>query len=126
MKCNHALLHIGSKISEKFGLHLAEMNAIDMLGRHGPMTMGNLSKVTFVSPSNTTHTVKKLEAAGLVKRKRSEDSDREVSVFLTRKGVSLYTRTCPAMIGEFESYLQERLSDKERKILAGLLQQLSA
>jgi len=124
MHCNHALLALGSRIAAGFDLHLAEMNAVDMLGRHGPITMGQLSRITFVSPSNTTHTVKKLEEKNLVKRRRSADSEREVTVALTSKGEKLYRQTCPKMVQAFDSYLADRLSDAERRSLIILLDKL--
>ncbi len=126
MHCNHALLGLGSKVAARFDLHLAEMNAIDMLGRHGPMTMGELSRITFVSPSNTTHTVKKLEEKSLVKRRRSTGSEREVTVTLTSKGDKLYRQTCPGMVQAFDTWLAERLSNTERKTLITLLGKLSS
>jgi len=51
------------------------LSLMDILGKLGPISMGRLSGETFISPANTTHTVRKLEAAGLVKRLRSESSE---------------------------------------------------
>jgi DNA-binding MarR family transcriptional regulator len=79
-----------SEVAESNGLHAAEMNVIDILGKYGPIPMGRLSRETFISPSNTTNTVKKLERAGLVKRNRSNNSDREVIVSLTAEGKRVF------------------------------------
>ena len=86
MRARHVMHQKASTVAESNGLHAAEMNAIDILGKFGPISMGRLARETFISPSNTTNTVKKLERAGLVKRSRSKNSDREVTVSLTADG----------------------------------------
>jgi len=83
MRARHLMHKKASEVAEDNGLHAAEMNAIDILGKYGPISMGRLSSETFISPSNTTNTVKKLERSGLVERQRSATSDREVNVALS-------------------------------------------
>jgi len=88
---SHNLLHaIGCDIAARHDLQLAEMNVIDMLGKYGPMTMGDLSRATFIAPSSTTRTVKQLESGDLVKRQRSRKSGRVVHVSLTGRGKRLF------------------------------------
>ena len=125
MRCNHRLLKLGAEVAAEFGLHLAEVNVVDMLGKHGPLTMGDLSGVTFISPSNTTHTVKKLESTRLVKRKRSLDSERVVTVCLTAKGEKLYKQTYPKMLNSTKKLISDSMSALERKQVKELLQRLA-
>ena len=125
MRSNHQLLKLGSEVAADFDLHLAEMNIIDMLGKYGPLTMGELSKVTFISPSNTTHTVKKLESNNRVRRQRSKDSEREVSVYLTSKGESLFKKTYPTMLHKTKLVMDDNLSAVDRKKLKELLHRLT-
>jgi len=122
---SHNMLHaIGCKIAAHFDLQLAEMNVIDMLGKHGALTMGELSRTTFIAPSSTTRTVKQLESRDLVKRQRSRDSGRVVHVSLTRRGKSLFKKSYPAILESVQQELGSNLNFDDRLKLADLLQRL--
>jgi DNA-binding MarR family transcriptional regulator len=125
MRCHNSLHTIGSSVASSFDLQLAEMNVIDMLGRNGPSTMGELSRATFIAPSSTTRNIKQLESFGLVERKRSSESEREVYVSLARAGKSLYKKTYPAVLDSIHHHLSGSLNQNEKKVLAKLLQKLS-
>lgn len=124
MRAHHSLLAIGAAVAADFGLHIAELNVIDMLGKLGPISMGALSQATFISPSNTTHTVKKLEFAGLVERRRSSASERMVMVSLTGEGRQLFSTCYPRILTAVEQDLEQRLRARERVTLAKLLGKL--
>ncbi len=125
MRARHLMHKKASEIAEDNGLHAAEMNAIDILGKYGPISMGRLSSETFISPSNTTNTVKKLERSGLVERQRSATSDREVNVALTANGRAVFRKCYPRILGEAHALMDERLSRGETKALAELLRKLA-
>jgi len=124
MRVRHEMHKKASAVAESVGLHAAELNVVDILGKFGPVSMGRLSNETFISPSNTTSTVKKLELAGLVVRKRSKDSDREVTVSLTGKGRAVFRRCYPRILGEVHGHLTERLTRGEMTTLARALNKL--
>lgn len=126
MRARHLMHKKASEVAEDNGLHAAEMNAIDILGKCGPISMGRLSSETFISPSNTTNTVKKLEQASLVTRNRSKTSDREVTVSLTADGRKIFRKCYPRILGEAHALMGERLNRAEIKALAELLQRLVA
>ncbi len=115
-----------SDVAADAGLHAAELNVVDILGKFGPIAMGQLARETFISPSNTTSTVKKLERAELVVRARSKLSDREVTVELTIKGRRLFRRCYPAILGDVFEFLSGRLSQKEMMSLQAILGKLVA
>lgn len=125
VRAHHRLHALGSSIATGFGLHIAELNVINMLGKLGPITMGELSRATFISPSNTTHTVKKLELAGLVKRQRSAASERKVVVSLTDDGGQLFRECYPRILMAVEGILEQSLNASERATLARLLGKLA-
>jgi DNA-binding MarR family transcriptional regulator len=102
------------------------MNVVDILGKFGPISMGDLSRKTFISPSNTTSTAKKLEVAGLIERKRSDESGRTVTVSLTPKGKTLFRKCYPQILGEAHAHMEERLTRQERAKLAAILKKLVA
>ncbi len=126
MRARHLLHKKAREVAASVDLHAAEMNVIDILGKFGPIPMGRLSNETFISPSNTTSTVKKLERAGLVRRSRSENSDREVLVGLTAAGNQLFRKCYPRILGEAHAHITERLTRQERQELARALRKLVA
>ncbi len=126
MRARHQMYKKASEVAASIGLHAAEMNVIDILGKFGPLSMGRVSRETFISPANTTSTVKKLEQAGLVKRNRSEISDREVTVSLTAEGRRIFRKCYPSILDEAHAYVADRLTRAEHRQLASLLGKLIA
>lgn len=124
MRIRHQMQKKAASVAEKSGLHAAELNVVDILGKFGPVSMGRLSRETFISPSNTTSTVKKLELAGLVARKRSSNSDREVTVTLSAKGRALFRKCFPQILGDVHEHITERLTRGEMSKLATTLGKL--
>ncbi len=124
MRARHLLYRKAAEVAEGIGLHAAEMNVIDILGKFGPISMGRLSGETFISPSNTTSTVKKLERAGLVERQRSATSGREVSVTLTGSGRAVFRKCYPRILGDAHTLMHARLARGEMRVLAKILRQL--
>jgi DNA-binding MarR family transcriptional regulator len=124
MRGRHLMHKKASAVAERSGLHAAELNVVDILGKFGPVSMGQLSQETFISPSNTTSTVKKLELAGLVERNRSTDSDREVTVSLTARGRALFRKCYPRILGEVHAHMTERLTRGEMATLSRALGKL--
>lgn len=124
MRARHLMHKKASDVAESIGLHAAEMNVIDILGKFGPVSMGRLSSETFISPSNTTSTVKKLERAGFVERQRSTTSDRQVNVTLTGSGRAVFRKCYPRILGEAHAHMAERLTRGEMQLLAEVLRKL--
>ena len=126
MRARHLLHSKASDVAASIGLHAAEMNVIDILGKFGPISMGDLSNETFISRSNTTNTVKKLEQSGLVVRNRSKTSDREVAVSLTADGRKLCRKCYPRILNEAHAHIAERLTRQESRTLAVVLKKFVA
>jgi DNA-binding MarR family transcriptional regulator len=126
MRLRHLMRQNASSVAARVALHAAELNAIDILGKFGPVSMGHLAHETFISPANTTSTVKKLEQAGLVERKRSESSGRGVTVRLTSKGRAVFRKCYPRILADTHEYMAERLTQPEMTKLAGILRKLVA
>lgn len=124
MRARHLMQRKASGGAERSGLHAAEPNVIDILGSRGPVSTGRLSREAFISPPNTTGTVKKPEQAGLVTRRRSESSDREVTVRLTAKGRALFRKCYPDILGDVHAHLSERLTRAEMAGVAKALGKL--
>ena len=126
MRVRHLMHKMASGVADGAGLHAAEMNVIDILGKFGPVSMGRLAQETFISPANTTNTVKKLEQARLVEREQSEYSRREVTVRLTTGGRAVFRKCYPRILADVNAHMAGRLSRPEMAKLAQILGKLVA
>jgi DNA-binding MarR family transcriptional regulator len=121
MRLRGALTEIAVDTASGLEMKSTEMSILDTLGKFGPLTMGRVAQLSFISPTNSTRAVKNLIADGFVERRRSEHSDREVVVSLTDNGCDVFRESYPRMIHEVNEFLSAGLSDNERSTLADLL-----
>lgn len=121
MRLRNQLQRIAANAARQLGTKSTEMSILDTLGKFGPLTMGRVAELSFISPTNTTRAVKNLIADSLVERKRSEHSDREVVVNLTAQGRRIFRESYPRMIHDVNDFLASNLSAQERSSLARLL-----
>ena len=121
MRLRGQLQGIAADAAKHLGMKSTEMSILDTLGKFGPLTMGRVADLSFISPTNTTRAVKNLIEDGFVERKRSMHSDREVVVNLTAAGRRIFRQSYPHMIHEVNEFLDANLSERERSSLARLL-----
>jgi DNA-binding MarR family transcriptional regulator len=124
MFTHHDLQAMARKVGARHRLISAELNVVDILGKFGSTSMGELARRTFISPANTTRTVKGLERRKLVARSRDANSDRSVIVALTPNGQALFRKCYPAILAEAVRYFDAGLGAAERKQLRSLLEKL--
>jgi DNA-binding MarR family transcriptional regulator len=70
------------RVAKKFKLSRTDMRCLEILGRLGPMTAGQLSEESRLSTGAVTFLLDRLEMAGMVKRRRDTDDRRRVWVEL--------------------------------------------
>ena len=121
MRLRGSLQLIAAHTASRLGIKTTEMSIVDTLGKFGPLTMGKLAELSFISPTNSTRAVKNLISDGLVQRERSAHSDREVVVRLTDKGASVFKESYPQVIHDVNEFLSSSLNERERRTLATLL-----
>lgn len=124
MFLHHDLQAMAQKVGARYGLISAELNVVDILGRFGGTSMGMLARRTFISPANTTRTVKSLERKHLVARVRNAASARNVDVALTPRGRALYRKCYPAILGSAVRYFDAGLGPADRRRLRRLMERL--
>ncbi|HHP7235925.1 MAG TPA: MarR family winged helix-turn-helix transcriptional regulator [Desulfobacterales bacterium] len=78
-----------SKISRRFGLTAAQNAVVRCIVSEGPISSAELSRKLFVTPSNITGIIDRLEKKGLVVRVRQESDRRVVLISLTNAGRKL-------------------------------------
>ena len=64
------------RVAKRFKLSRTDMRCLEILGRMGPMTAGQLSEETGLSTGAVTFLLDRLELAGMVKRRRDTDDRR--------------------------------------------------
>ncbi|QRY61379.1 MarR family transcriptional regulator [Gordonia sp. PDNC005] len=91
------------------------------------MTMGELARDSFTSPSRLTHAVASMEKRGWVARCADPENRRIQNVSLTDNGVELLVRIAPGHVDEVRRRVFDRLSpaqvDQLRDIASTLAEQ---
>jgi DNA-binding MarR family transcriptional regulator len=78
MSASSVIFH--SSIAEKFGLSVTDWRAWDLVMRHGPLTAGQLAKLTGLTPGAATGLIDRLAQAGVVRRIHDTNDRRKVLV----------------------------------------------
>lgn len=121
MRLRSHLQAIAATTASGLGIKPTEMSLVDTLGKFGPLTMGRLADLSFISAANSTRAVKNLISDGLVERQRATHSDREVVVRLTKKGRGVFRESYPQVVHNVNELLAARLTHRDRTRLADLL-----
>jgi DNA-binding MarR family transcriptional regulator len=87
------------RISKQYGLTAPQSGVLRGLFNKGSMSSAALSRLTYVTPSNITGIIDRLESKGLVQRIRVEGDRRIALITLTHKGEAL-SETLPDPIEE--------------------------
>lgn len=78
MSASSVMFH--SLIAENFGLTVTDWRAWDIVIRHGPLTAGDLARITGLTPGAITGLIDRLVKAGAVRRVRDSRDRRKVLV----------------------------------------------
>ncbi len=105
-----------SKMSRKYGLTAPQSSVLRMLSKYGPLASTELSRMLYMTPSNITGIIDRMEKKGLVTRIRQPGDRRVVLLQLTEKGAGL-SKTLPDPI-------EEKLSIHLSNLESGQVQQL--
>ncbi|WP_072396737.1 MarR family transcriptional regulator [Hyphomicrobium sp. CS1GBMeth3] len=86
---NHAITRAYKPLLDKHGLTYPQYLVMIVLWDRDGRTVGSIGDELFLESSTLTPLLKRLEAAGYVRRARDPDDERQVCVFLTKKGEEL-------------------------------------
>ncbi len=111
------------KISKKYGLTGPQSTLLRTLIKEGPLSSASLSRRLYVTPSNITGIIDRLEKKGLVERIRKERDRRIVLINLTESGAEL-GNSLPDPIEKKLIYELADLKPEHVRILALVMNQI--
>lgn len=86
---NHAITRAYKPLLDKHGLTYPQYLVMLVLWDRDGQTVSGIGDALFLESSTLTPLLKRLEAAGYVRRERDREDERQVVVFLTKKGEDL-------------------------------------
>jgi len=111
------------KMSRKFGLTGPQSVVLRLLLNNGSMSSAGLSRLMYVTPSNMTGIIDRLEKKGFIKRKRREGDRRVTLIILTDAGKVLSESIPDPIEKKFISELAD-LEPEHVQILAMAMKQI--
>jgi DNA-binding MarR family transcriptional regulator len=103
---DHELQSISKRMVGRLGLTAPQRLALRFIGLHDAITLGALARLLHLHPGTVTGIVRRLEAMGLVTRRRSREDTRRVHLALTPGGVALNRRR----VGTVEAAVRRALT----------------
>lgn len=88
---SHAFSRFYRPMLDKLGLTYPQFVVMMVLWENGKITMKALTDLVMLESNTLTPLLKKLEAAGLVKRARNKDDERVLDIEITEAGLALKT-----------------------------------
>ena len=95
------------KVAERVGLHLTDMQCINLLELLGTVTPGTLAECTGLTTGGVTVMLDRLEKAGFVKRERNPDDRRSVLVRVNPRKLQKIHALYAGINQQFEASLSE-------------------
>lgn len=127
-RCIHRASEALTSHAEAFGrrhdLSTAHLSVLHALGLFGETRMKDLGTRVAVGAAGITRRAQQLEERGLVRRKRSSESEREVLIGLTKAGEAMFQQSFTNLHREHRQYFDERLTAEEQRQLQKLLDKL--
>ena len=126
----HLFVHIGKLLNDRLrsslsegGIHFGQARILIFLMHHGELTQRTIGQGLHIKPATVTNMVKRMEASGLIHRRRDVKDDRFINVTLTSKGrkAANYAVT---VIEQIEDEIRSELSRKEVDILRNPLERV--
>ncbi len=128
--CELMMAMIRRQRRREFGLSRSRLTArerlaLDELGQHGAMTMGELSKACHTTASTLTTVVDRLVRKGYVTRSHPENNRKQVVVTISEDGQRLLDEHRNEHLAEVREILAP-LSPAEQQVLVSVYRRLAA
>lgn len=101
-------------------LTISQVEVLRSIGMEGSQTMKDIAKSLQITPPSATSLIEEMEKKGLVKREKHVTDRRIVSIRLTKKSQTLFSRVCLQKKAIIDSMLS-KLSAGEKKTLEKII-----
>lgn len=122
-ECYHTVGRISERHIQEMGLTGSQFDVIVTLGDLSGMTCKDLGEKTLITKGTLTPVLDRLEAKGLVVRKKGEQDARQTYISLTPEGQKVYEATFLKHVDFMKQYFKQ-MPDADQTQLIGLLKQL--
>ncbi|HYH34406.1 MAG TPA: MarR family transcriptional regulator [Nocardioides sp.] len=114
---------LDSDLSRRHGISLAEYEILVRLSERDGwrLRMAQLADSVAHSRSRVTHTVKRLEGAGLVQRDRSPEDGRGIVCTMTEDGMALLETMAPTHVRGVREHLVDLVAPEDFKALGRVM-----
>lgn len=116
-----AIFEVGGRHIRSMGLTPPQFDVIAELGGTSGMSCGELAQSTLLAKASLTGILDRLEAKGLVERRRTPHDRRATHVRLTQKGETLHRKIFPAHAKLMRPYFERGLTKQEIPIMQDML-----
>jgi len=114
---------LGQQLERDAGLSLSEYEVLVRLSEAPDSTlrMSTLAHELAHSRSRITHTIRRLEAAGLIERRACEADGRGVNAIITATGFARLEAAAPGHVDAVRTHLVDVLTDAQLQALGGAM-----
>ncbi|MFI6324955.1 MarR family winged helix-turn-helix transcriptional regulator [Nonomuraea sp. NPDC050556] len=119
---SNAAVMFHAAIGERIGLGVTEEKTLDLLQRHGPLTAGEIGRLTGLAPASVSGLIDRLEAKWFVRRLRDVKDRRRVIVEINEERLMGFGDLFgPLMAGLADLY--SRYTDAELELIIDFMRQ---
>ncbi len=115
-RVQHALRLEMDEALRAAGVTTPQYAAMSVLAEEPGLSNARLARRSFVTPQTMNQILARLEASGLVERRRHPEHGRVLQTFLTRKGEGLLEE-CARMVDAVEKRMVSGLTEDDRRAL---------
>lgn len=119
--CSKEIVRRYTPLLEPLGLTYTQYIAMMAMWEHKSLSVKDLGNLLFLDSGTLTPMLKKMEKAGWIQRKRSEDDERVVIITITAKGEELHDQAAEIPVRMAECV---KLENEEAFQLYALLQKM--
>jgi DNA-binding MarR family transcriptional regulator len=125
VECHTTAGRVSARYIEATGLTPAQFDVIVTLGETAGMTCSELGRRTLITKGTLTPVLDRLEAKGLLVRRRGEEDARQIIVVLTEEGEATFQRVFYPHVEKMKAHL-DRMAPARQAQLVELLHELQA
>lgn len=116
MTCYTQVNRVASRHIESLGVTPSQFDVLAVLGDTAGMTCSELGRHTLISKGTLTPVLDRLEARGLVTRRRGVSDARQIHVALTPAGEAEYRRVFMPHVDYMRGYLDRLTPDQQAQL----------